>query len=172
MDSPDPSLPKRRGWPLPVRTVMLLAGGISATIVAWGVLVFAAIDFGRRGRQGDSIAWLFLVLATIGAIGCAFLAIQLLATLQNALRQVAEPSERPAPAGRSSARRAARSARHLAEPEPEPELTPEPEPTPAPASPRHALTTPADDVGALLEDTAAMEPIKFAGPSRPPGPPA
>ena len=44
----------------------------SLTLVAWGVLVFAAIEFGRDARSGDSTAWTFLGLAAAGATACLF----------------------------------------------------------------------------------------------------
>lgn len=53
--------------------LLLLALGISATLVPWGVLVYAAIDFGRDARSGDTTAWVFLVLGTAGAAACLFL---------------------------------------------------------------------------------------------------
>lgn len=48
-----------------------------AAVVAWGFLVWSAIDFGRDARGGDTGAWWFLAIASIGAIGCLFLALVL-----------------------------------------------------------------------------------------------
>jgi RsiW-degrading membrane proteinase PrsW (M82 family) len=56
----------------PNRTTMVLALGLTATLVAWGVLVYAAIDFGGQARSGESTAWLLLGLATVGAAACLF----------------------------------------------------------------------------------------------------
>lgn len=50
----------------------MLALGITAAVVAWGYLVYLAIDFGTTARDGDGTAWWFLALATIGAIACLF----------------------------------------------------------------------------------------------------
>ena len=36
---------------------------MTITLVAWGVLVFAAIEFGKEARSGEPEAWTFLVLA-------------------------------------------------------------------------------------------------------------
>lgn len=63
-----------------------LAAGITATIVAWGVLVLAAIDFGRDARAGASQSWWLLAAATVGAIACMFLAIIFAARLQARLK--------------------------------------------------------------------------------------
>ena len=57
-----PSLPRRR--------LLVLALGITLTLVAWGFLVWAAIDFGARARDGETPAWAFLAFATIGATAC------------------------------------------------------------------------------------------------------
>ena len=66
--------------------LLKLGIGITLTFVAWGYLVFAAIDFGGQGREGDGSAWAFLAFATIGATACMFamliLAHKLLATLR------------------------------------------------------------------------------------------
>ena len=48
------------------------AAAITAAIVAWGYLVFTAINFGALARDGDSAAWLMLVLASLGAVACLF----------------------------------------------------------------------------------------------------
>ena len=42
-------------------------------VVAWGFLVWAAIDFGRTARGGHGQAWWFLALASVGAVACLFL---------------------------------------------------------------------------------------------------
>ena len=51
----------------------MLAVGITLTLVAWGFLVWAAIDFGGQARDGETPAWAFLALSTVGATACLFL---------------------------------------------------------------------------------------------------
>jgi hypothetical protein len=59
--------------PTPPRTkILVLALVVTLTLVAWGVLVYAAIDFGGEARSGEPVAWLFLALATLGAAACLF----------------------------------------------------------------------------------------------------
>jgi hypothetical protein len=65
--------------------VLALAAGVTATVIAWGVLVFAAIEFGRTARDGQSGNWIFLGLATLGAVACMFLAIVLASRMQTLL---------------------------------------------------------------------------------------
>jgi hypothetical protein len=57
--------------------VGVYAAGVTFCIVAWGYLVFAAIDFGGSAREGRSIAWLFLLVACIGAACCLFAGLML-----------------------------------------------------------------------------------------------
>jgi len=52
--------------------LLLLGGGAVLALVGWGVLVWAAIGFGRSARGGDSGDWVFLALASLGAVGCLF----------------------------------------------------------------------------------------------------
>ena len=62
---------KRAGQRAPrkFRPVILpLAVGITLCVVAWGYLVKAAIDFGTTARGGESRAWAYLGLASLGAI--------------------------------------------------------------------------------------------------------
>ena len=80
--------------------LLLLALGITAAVVAWGYLVYLAIDFGTAARDGDSRGWLFLALATIGAIACLFLALMLGMRLVARLRaNTPSPPEPPGPPG-------------------------------------------------------------------------
>jgi hypothetical protein len=65
--------------------LLLLALGSVAALVAWGFLVWAAIDFGRSARGGDSGQWAYLAAASVGAVACLFLCL-LFVTL--ALRRV------------------------------------------------------------------------------------
>ncbi|WP_141014472.1 hypothetical protein [Nocardioides sambongensis] len=77
-------------------TYLLLAGGITLSLVAWGYLVYAAIDFGATARQdGDAAAWGFLVLAAIGAVACLFLSFMLIVRLSRALGLTHAPEPRP-----------------------------------------------------------------------------
>ena len=85
--------------------LLLLALGITATVVAWGYLVYLAIDFGTSGRDGDSTAWWLLALATIGAIACLFVAMMLGTRLVALLKAGSAPPGPPRPPG---GRRAAR----------------------------------------------------------------
>jgi len=75
--------------------LLLLALGITACLVAWGYLVYAAIDFGSTARGGDSTAWWFLALASVGAVACLFVGLMLVARL---LRRLGITSGPPAPA--------------------------------------------------------------------------
>lgn len=72
---------KRRFRP----ALLLLALGVTGALVAWGYLVWAAIDFGTAARGGDGAAWWFLALAAAGAVVCLFLALVLLARIGRAV---------------------------------------------------------------------------------------
>ena len=85
--------------------LMLLALGITAAVVAWGYLVYLAIDFGTTARNGDATAWWFLGLATIGAIACLFVGLMLGMRILARIRAAAPPPPPPRPPG---GRRAAR----------------------------------------------------------------
>lgn len=52
--------------------MLQLVAGLSLTVLAWGILVWRAIAFGSQARSGESLAWLFLALATLGAAACLF----------------------------------------------------------------------------------------------------
>ena len=88
--------------PLPRRRLLVLAVGITLTVVAWGFLVLAAIDFGADARDGETVAWAFLGLATLGATACLFLTLILGARLLATLRREAPRSV--VPGGRRAAR--------------------------------------------------------------------
>jgi hypothetical protein len=51
--------------------------GALVGLAAWGLLVWAAIGFGRDARAGEGIAWLWLVLVALVAVGCLFAALML-----------------------------------------------------------------------------------------------
>jgi hypothetical protein len=63
----------------------LLALGVTLCVVAWGYLVWAAIDFGAQARGGDDDAWRWLGLASLGAVACLFVGLMLIARLLRAL---------------------------------------------------------------------------------------
>ena len=85
--------------------LLLLALGITAAVVGWGYLVYLAIDFGGTARNGDTTAWWFLAMATVGAIACLFVALTLGTRFATRLRAGAPPPGPPRPPG---GRRAAR----------------------------------------------------------------
>lgn len=65
------------------------AGGVVA-LVAWIFLVKAAITFGREARGGDGTAWLFLAIASLGAVACLFLSLMLVTLLLRKLGIIEE----------------------------------------------------------------------------------
>lgn len=65
--------------------VLLLAGAVTLSVIAWGYLVWAAIDFGSDARSGESRAWAYLALAAVGAMACLFVALLLAARILQAL---------------------------------------------------------------------------------------
>ncbi len=74
--------------------LLLLALGVTLCVVAWGYLVKSAIDFGVSARGGESDAWLFLGLASLGAVACLFVGLILVAKV---FRRLTKP-----PAGSST----------------------------------------------------------------------
>lgn len=66
-ESPPPQPPMHQRLPG-------LGAGVLATVVAWGFLVGRAIHFGSQSKHGESAAWFFMVLATLGAAACMFVA--------------------------------------------------------------------------------------------------
>jgi hypothetical protein len=97
-----PPAPKRRSSAVPL---FFLALGITGSMVAWGYLVYLAIDFGTAARDGETRAWAFLALATVGGIACLFLALTLGTRFAIRLRESKPP---PAPPQPPCGRRAAR----------------------------------------------------------------
>jgi hypothetical protein len=65
--------PKRSLQP---RLVGLGLGALAA-LVAWGALVWLAIDSGRSARGGESGKWAQLAIASVGAVACLFLCLWL-----------------------------------------------------------------------------------------------
>ena len=91
--------------------VLLLALATTAAIVAWGYLVYLAIDFGTSARGGESRAWWFLGLSSLGAVLCLFLGLVLVARLLRALGITAPPGDEdatPTPPRTPGGRRASR----------------------------------------------------------------
>lgn len=88
----------RKGTRAPRRLrpgIALLALATTLAVVAWGYLVYAAVDFGSSARGGDSQAWGFLTLAAVGAAACLFVALLLIARV---LRALAVPPKASPPA--------------------------------------------------------------------------
>jgi hypothetical protein len=50
-------------------------------LVAWGLLVWKAIDFGRSARSGDSGSWIYLAVSALAAVACLFLCLWLVTVL-------------------------------------------------------------------------------------------
>jgi hypothetical protein len=72
--------------------------------VAWGYLVYAAIDFGATARDGNPDAWWFLAVASLGAVACLFVGLILAARLLRRLGITSgtEPAAPSAPSAPSS----------------------------------------------------------------------
>jgi hypothetical protein len=64
-----------KGQGRPMVALGVTIGGAIVGAVAWFFLVKAAIDFGGRGKDGQSFAWAFMAVATLGAIACLVLVI-------------------------------------------------------------------------------------------------
>jgi hypothetical protein len=72
-----------------------LAGGVTLAVVAWGYLVYAAIDFGATARDGNPDAWWFLAVASLGAVACLFVGLMLIARLLRRLGITGDPQPAP-----------------------------------------------------------------------------
>jgi hypothetical protein len=82
--------------------------GVTLCVVAWGYLVYAAIDFGASARGGEPRAWLFLGLASLGAVACLFVGLMLVARLLRMLGVTRGSDQPPAPPRPVGGKRAAR----------------------------------------------------------------
>lgn len=85
----------------------LYALGITACMIAWGYLVYAAIDFGTSARAGEGAAWVLLGLASLGAVACLFVGLMLVVRVLRLLGVLVGPDSSvasPAPPGRRIAR--------------------------------------------------------------------
>lgn len=72
------------------------AFALTACVVAWGYLVWLAIDFGTTARAGNASAWWLLGLATLGAMACLFVGLLLAARLGHVVG-LASPATVPPP---------------------------------------------------------------------------
>ena len=90
------------------RSALVLGAAITLLVVAWGYLVYAAIDFGTAARGGSSSAWSFMALACLGAMACLFAGLLLVARLMRALGITAPPPSEDAPPRPVGGKRAAR----------------------------------------------------------------
>jgi hypothetical protein len=76
--------------------LLVLAVGITLCVIAWGYLVYAAIDFGSTARHdGDSAAWWLLGLASLGAVACLFLGFMLVVRFSRAIGWTTAPPPKP-----------------------------------------------------------------------------
>lgn len=75
------------------RPAFAFALAITGCLVAWGYLVYLAIDFGTTARAGESGAWALLVLASLGAVACLFAGLLFVSRLLRALGITADLSE-------------------------------------------------------------------------------
>ena len=94
--------------PKAIRPILLLALGITAAVVAWGYLVYVAIDFGTAARDGDAAGWWLLALATVGAIACLFVGMLLGMRFVTRVRAGTSAPATPAPPRPPGGRRIAR----------------------------------------------------------------
>ena len=81
------------------RVLLLLALGVTGSVVAWGYLVLAAIDFGTSARGGKESAWWFLALAAAGAVACLFLGLVLVARISRRLGITSGPASASSSSG-------------------------------------------------------------------------
>ena len=52
------------------------AGAVVAAL-AWAALVWGGIRFGQSARGGDGVAWIFMAIASLGAVACLFVGLML-----------------------------------------------------------------------------------------------
>jgi len=90
------------------KSALALGVGVTLLVVAWGYLVYAAIDFGTAARGGNSQAWTFMALACAGAIACLFVGLLLVARMMRVLGITEAPPSNDAPPRPVGGKRAAR----------------------------------------------------------------
>lgn len=86
--------------------LLVLALGVTLAVVAWGYLVKAAIDFGTSARSGQSDAWWFLGLASLGAVACLFVGLMLVSRITRRLGITGRPDGPRSPSPEPSQPRA------------------------------------------------------------------
>ncbi len=87
---------------------LAFAVAITLLVVAWGYLVYVAIDFGSSARAGQQAGWWLLGLASLGAVACLFVGLMLTTRLVRVLQPSPEADTEPAPPRVPGGRRAAR----------------------------------------------------------------
>jgi hypothetical protein len=92
----------------PWAKLLPLALGVTLCVVAWGYLVYAAIDFGATARGGETRAWWFLAMASLGAVVCLFVGLLLVARLMRLVGLTKTQDAEPAPPRPVGGKRAAR----------------------------------------------------------------
>ena len=107
---PAPSAPASKGGSAgrPWAKLLSLALGVTLCVVAWGYLVYAAIDFGATARGGETRAWWFLAMASLGAVVCLFVGLLLVARLMRLVGVTRTEDAEPAPPRPIGGKRAAR----------------------------------------------------------------
>jgi hypothetical protein len=92
----------------PWAKLLPLAVGVTLSVVAWGYLVYAAIDFGATARGGETRAWWFLAMASLGAVVCLFVGLLLVARLMRLVGVTKTSDAEPLPPRPIGGKRAAR----------------------------------------------------------------
>jgi amino acid permease len=92
----------------PWAKLLPLAAGVTLCVVAWGYLVYAAIDFGATARGGETRAWWFLAMASLGAVVCLFVGLLLVARLMRLVGVTKTSDAEPLPPRPIGGKRAAR----------------------------------------------------------------
>ena len=75
------------------RPALAFALAITGCLVAWGYLVYLAIDFGTTARAGDAGAWGLLALSSLGAVACLFAGLLFVSRLLRALGLGSQPED-------------------------------------------------------------------------------
>ena len=83
----------------------LLAPAVLTCLFAWAYLVWRAIGFGRTARGGDTSAWIYLLIASAGAIACLFAGLLLVVRLLRSMGAITQDAGIPRPTGGRRAKR-------------------------------------------------------------------